>query len=62
MLAAEQLAQRLHRKLLVLDTAGEAAERLYAALGYEVSGAIPDFAMTPDGTKLEPTKIMYKRL
>jgi len=62
MLTAEELARQLKRKLLVLDTAGEAAEQLYTSLGYNRAGVIPDFAMAPDHSKCEATTLMYKRL
>ena len=61
MLAAEDLAREEHRSLLVLDTAGEDAERLYLALGYKMSGRVPDYARSTNGV-LEATTIMYKIL
>ena len=62
MIEAEALARCRDRTLLVLDTAnGEAAEPLYASLGYERVGIVPDYAITPWGV-LEATTIMYKRL
>ena len=62
MLTAETLAIRQKRTLLVLDTAGDVAERLYLSLGYVVAGAIPQFAVAPDHSKVEATKYMYKLL
>lgn len=61
MLAAEDLAREEHRSLLVLDTAGEDAESLYLALGYKMSGRVPDYARSTSGV-LEATTIMYKIL
>ena len=62
MLAAETLAIRQKRTLLVLDTAGNIAETLYLSLGYVVAGTIPQFAVAPDRSKIEATKYMYKLL
>jgi GNAT superfamily N-acetyltransferase len=48
--------------LLLLDTqTGSAAEGLYAADGWAVTGMLPDHAATPDGV-LRPTTFMSKRL
>jgi GNAT superfamily N-acetyltransferase len=49
MAAAEAAARRRQRSLLVLDTADPAAERLYARLGWQRVGVIPDYARLPDG-------------
>ncbi len=57
----ERVALATGRWLLVLDTATAAAERLYERRGWIRSGAIPDFAMNPDGT-LTPTVLYDKRL
>ncbi len=62
MLAVEALAIKQKRTLLVLDTAGDIAETLYLSLGYSVAGAIPQFAIAPDRSKIEATKYMYKLL
>ena len=35
---------------------------LYVSLGYQIVGVIPDYAMDVDGSKRDPTTIMYKRL
>ena len=62
MLAVESLAQESGRTLLVLDTVtGGAAERLYARLGWERVGVIPDYALFPDGG-LVATTVFYRRL
>lgn len=61
MLRLEQEARRLGRSLLTLDTAGEAADRLYRRLGYRDVGVIPGYAYWPDG-RLSDTRIFYKWL
>ena len=59
--ALEAEASGLGRTLLVLDTATDAAERLYASLGYSTVGVVPGFAADPDGT-LRGTTIMWRTL
>jgi GNAT superfamily N-acetyltransferase len=59
--SAERLAHSLGKTLLVLDTAGGDAERLYARQGWQYSGAIPDYALWPGGGACA-TKIFYKFL
>jgi acetyltransferase len=50
------------RQLLVLDTRlGDAAERLYARMGYRRVGVIPNFASSSAGT-LDTTVIFYRDL
>jgi GNAT superfamily N-acetyltransferase len=49
MCAAENAALEAGRTLLILDTASDDAERLYAALGWIEAGRIPDYALMPDG-------------
>jgi ribosomal protein S18 acetylase RimI-like enzyme len=46
---AEQEAKAHGRSLLVLDTAGDEAERLYVRSGWQRVGVIPDYAMWPAG-------------
>lgn len=59
---AEQTARRAKKTLLVLDTVtGSAAERLYARMGWQRCGEIPDYALWPDGRPC-PTTIYYKAL
>jgi GNAT superfamily N-acetyltransferase len=53
--AAEHAALRAGRTLLVLDTASGDAARLYARLGWQRSGVIPDFALMPDGSRCDTT-------
>ena len=62
MLAIEDQARDAKRTLLTLDTASDAAERLYASLGYVRVGVIPRFSVRPDGTEFEGTIVMYKEL
>ncbi len=59
--AAEQGALRAGKTLLVLDTASDDAERLYARHGWQRCGQIPDYALLPDG-RLCATTIYYKYL
>jgi GNAT superfamily N-acetyltransferase len=61
MAAAEQAALEAGRWLLTLDTATGDAERLYARMGWQPAGAIPDYAMNPDGT-LTATTSPWRRL
>jgi GNAT superfamily N-acetyltransferase len=46
---AEQEAKARGRTLLVLDTAGAEAERLYGRTGWQRVGVVPDYAMWPSG-------------
>jgi hypothetical protein len=41
---------------------GDAAEPLYASVGFEVAGVIPDFAWDPDGKALHATTYMFRRI
>jgi GNAT superfamily N-acetyltransferase len=61
MQAAEQLAQECGKSLLVLDTANDDAERLYARLGWQHCGVIPDYALFPHGGRCATT-YMYRVL
>ena len=49
MRAAEEAARECGKTLLVLDTASADAERLYARMGWQLVGTIPDFALLPQG-------------
>ena len=49
MARAEAEAKARGRTLLVLDTAGAEAERLYARTGWQRVGVVPDYAMWPAG-------------
>lgn len=62
MRAAEDGARAAGKTLLVLDTAtGGDAERLYARLGWNRVGVIPDYALWPQGG-LCGTTLYYRRL
>jgi ribosomal protein S18 acetylase RimI-like enzyme len=62
MTAAEALARREGRTLLVLDTrTGDAAQTLYAGLGFHKTGEIPNYVRSETGA-LESTTVMYKLL
>jgi len=62
MRAAEDTARGDGKTLLVLDAVtGGDAERLYAKLGWERVGVIPDFALFPAGG-LCSTTVFYRRL
>jgi ribosomal protein S18 acetylase RimI-like enzyme len=50
------------RSLVTLDTAGDAAEALYASLGFERAGRIPFYAKDPIADRLDATTFMYKVL
>ena len=57
----EQEAKARGRTLLVLDTAGAEAERLYVRGGWQRVGTIPDYAMWPDGGFCDST-FFWKRV
>lgn len=59
--AAERGALEAGKTLLVLDTASEEAERLYARHGWQVCGRIPNYALMPDGRPCA-TVVFYKEL
>lgn len=59
--AAEAAALDAGRTLLVLDTASAEAERLYARGGWVRVGAVPGYALLPDGAPCA-TVFYYKRL
>jgi len=62
MLAIENAARAAGCTLLVLDTRrGDAAERLYAHLGYTRVGVIPRYARSAAGT-LDDTVYFYREL
>ncbi len=61
--AAETRAQKLGKSLIVLDTrSGDPAQRLYAALGFQVAGTIPGYCRNPFDNTLESTTYMFKTL
>lgn len=56
MLAAEQAAARAGKTVLVLDTVtGSDGERLYARLGWQRVGVIPNYALWPQGGLCDTT-------
>lgn len=58
----EHRAQQAGLRLLTLDTKrGDAAEHLYRQLGWISVGAIPNYALDPDGTPHDAV-IFYKEL
>jgi acetyltransferase len=58
----EDIAHKLNRTLLVLDTLqGSDAEKLYGKWGYTRLGSIPNYARISDNT-LQPTVVFYKVL
>jgi GNAT superfamily N-acetyltransferase len=58
--AAERSAASIGKTLLVLDTVtGGDAERLYARLGWQVCGQIPEYALWPGGGTCSTT-VFYK--
>jgi hypothetical protein len=60
MARAETEAKARGRTLLVLDTAGAEAERLYARTGWQRVGVIPDYAMWPGGGFCDTTYFWKK--
>jgi GNAT superfamily N-acetyltransferase len=62
MRAAEATARECGKTLLVLDTVtGGDAERLYARLGWERVGVIPNYALWPQGGPCDTT-VFYRNL
>ena len=61
MRAAEDAARECGRSLLVLDTASAEAARLYARMGWQLSGVIPGFALLPHGGRCA-TSYFYRQL
>ena len=61
MRAAEEAARKTRKTLLVLDTANDAAERLYQRSGWMKVGVIPGYALMPDGAPCDTT-YFYKSL
>ncbi|HEY2782636.1 MAG TPA: GNAT family N-acetyltransferase [Steroidobacteraceae bacterium] len=59
--AAESAALNAGKTLLVLDTASEDAERLYAKLGWQRCGVIPGYALLPGGGLCDTT-FFYRTL
>ena len=56
-------AREAGKTLITLDTrTGDAAQPLYASVGFQKAGVIPDFGVDPDGQRLHATTYMYKHL
>lgn len=63
MQVVEETARRAGFRLLTLDTkAGSAAEQLYRRSGWTALGAIPRFALDPDGVTPHDAVVFYKEL
>ncbi len=63
MSALENEAVAVHRTLLTLDTrTGDAAEPLYASMGYKIAGVLPGWCRDTPTERLDPTTFMYKNL
>ena len=58
---AELAAAGAGKTLLVLDTASDSAERVYERLGWTRLGAIPGYALLPDGRPCD-TVVFWKRI
>lgn len=61
LVAAEAAALEAGKTVLVLDTASDTAERLYARQGWQLCGQIPKYALMPDGAFCATT-VFYKLL
>jgi GNAT superfamily N-acetyltransferase len=59
--AVEEAARGQGRRVLVLDTASDTAERLYERLGWQRVGVVPDYALLPDGALCQ-TVFYYKHV
>jgi ribosomal protein S18 acetylase RimI-like enzyme len=63
MAAVEREAAAEGFRLLVLDSKrGDAGERLYRRLGWNVVGTIPRYALDTDGRSLHDTVVFFKEL
>jgi len=63
MAAVEREAANAGYRLLVLDSKrGDAGERLYRRLGWNVVGTIPRYALDTDGRTPHDTVVFYKEL
>lgn len=61
--AALERARHMGKTLVTLDTrSGDVAQGLYASLGFDVAGEIPDYAWNPDRQALHATTYMFRRL
>ena len=56
-------ARELGKELITLDTrTGDVAEPLYASVGFEVAGIIPNFAWDPDKQARHATTYMFRQI
>ena len=55
MRAAEDAARKAGKTLLVLDTGDATAARLYVRMGWQAVGAIPRYALMPEGGECDTT-------
>jgi len=63
MIAIEEVASGLGRRLLTLDTVSDSpAQDLYVSLGWEICGQIPGYALAANGMKLEATTVLFREL
>lgn len=63
MTRAMDRARELGKTLITLDTrTGDAAESLYASVGFKVAGVIPAYAWNPDGKATHATTYMYRQI
>jgi ribosomal protein S18 acetylase RimI-like enzyme len=63
MRALEDHARSIGKTLITLDTrTGDKAEFLYASLGFQRAGVIPNYAYDPDGRSIHSTTYMYKEI
>jgi ribosomal protein S18 acetylase RimI-like enzyme len=61
MRSAQEEAIAAGKTLLTLDTASDAAERLYERLGWKLVGTVPGYALWPQGGPVQ-TVFFYKEL
>ena len=60
---ALERARLLGKTLVTLDTkTGDVAEPLYASLGFEVAGIIPDYAWDANGQATHSTTYMFQKI
>lgn len=63
MVELEHRARAMGKTLLTLDTrTGDAAEPLYASMGYQTTGVIPGYCIDAITGALDGTTIMYKNI
>jgi GNAT superfamily N-acetyltransferase len=63
MTRVEAIARDAGKRLLTLDTVEEsAAYHLYRALGWQLLGVVPRFALSPDHSTLEGSAFFWKEI